>query len=72
MGKSINHPRQRSGYPMAAPILLSIIDKEGKLRVLLPLLDEMIQQGLVVLSDVDAIKYTHDYPGANRRREVRS
>jgi len=53
------------------PILLSIIDKEEKLRALLPLLDEMIQQGLVVLSDVDVIKYTHDYGAAERRKEVR-
>jgi len=53
------------------PILLSIIDKEEKLRALLPLLDEMIPQGLVVLSDVDVIKYTHNYVAAERRKEVR-
>jgi hypothetical protein len=31
----------------------------------------MLQQGLVVLSDVDVIKYTHDYKDADRRQEVR-
>jgi hypothetical protein len=31
----------------------------------------MVQQGLVTLSDVDVIKYTHDYESEGRRKEVR-
>jgi hypothetical protein len=31
----------------------------------------MVQQGLVVLSDVDIIKYTHNYQEEDRRKEVR-
>lgn len=42
------------------PILLSIVDTEEKLRAFMPVLDQMVLQGLVVLSDVDVIKYTHD------------
>jgi PII-like signaling protein len=53
------------------PMMLSIIDTEEKLRKVIPLLDEMVQQGLVVLSDVDVIKYTHDYVGDERRKELR-
>src|SRR5271156_2110674 len=53
------------------PILLSIVDVEEKLRAFLPVLDQMLQQGLVVLSDVDVIKYTHDYKDAERRQEER-
>jgi len=52
------HHESTLGISHDRPILLSIIDKEEKLRVLLPLLDEMIQQGLVVLSDVDVITST--------------
>ncbi len=37
----------------------------------MPILDDMVQQGLVVLSDVDVIKYTHDYAKAERRQETR-
>ena len=37
----------------------------------MPLLDEMVQQGLVVLSDVDIIKYTHNYGETERRKEQR-
>jgi PII-like signaling protein len=53
------------------PIMLSVVDAEEKLRAYLPILDSMIQQGLVVLSDVDIIKYTHDYQGKERRKETR-
>lgn len=54
------------------PILLSIVDKEEKLRAFMPILDEMVQQGLVVLSDVDVIKYSHDYETTERRQETRA
>ena len=54
-----------------APILLSIVDTEEKLRSFLPILDEMVKQGLVALSDVDIIKYTHDYSKQERRAEER-
>jgi PII-like signaling protein len=54
------------------PIQLSIVDTEEKLRAFLPILEEMVQQGLVVLSDVDVIKYTHDYKQAERRQEART
>jgi uncharacterized protein len=54
------------------PILLSIVDAEEKLRAFMPILDEMVQQGLVVLSDVDVIKYTHNYDTTERREETRA
>lgn len=53
------------------PIVLSVVDTDEKLRAFLPILDQMVQQGLVVLSDVDVIKYTHNYQKAERRQEVR-
>jgi PII-like signaling protein len=54
------------------PILLSIVDTEEKLKAFMPILDEMVQQGLVVLSDVDVIKYTHNYEKSDRRQETRA
>lgn len=53
------------------PIMMSIVDTEDKLRAFTPILDQMIQQGIVVLSDVDVIKYTHNYKEADRRQEAR-
>ncbi len=40
-------------------IMLSVVDAEEKLQSFLPVVEEMVQEGLVVLSDVDIIKYTH-------------
>lgn len=54
------------------PILLSIVDTEEKLRGFMPVLDQMVQQGLVVLSDVDVINYTHNYEKRERRQESRA
>jgi uncharacterized protein len=45
-----------------APILLTAVDTEDKLRAVIPVLDRMVKQGLVVLSDVDVIKYSHAQP----------
>jgi PII-like signaling protein len=53
------------------PILLSVVDSEEKLKAFMPVLDQMLQQGLVVLSDVDIITYAHDYEKAERRQEAR-
>jgi PII-like signaling protein len=53
------------------PMMLSAVDSEEKLRAFFPILDGMVQQGLVVLSDVDVIKYTHSYAKEERRKEVR-
>lgn len=40
------------------PVLITVIDKEEKIREILPVLDDMLTQGIVVLSDVEVIKYT--------------
>jgi PII-like signaling protein len=53
------------------PILLSVVDTEEKLKAFMPVLEQMVLQGLVVLSDADVIKYTHDYQEADRRQEKR-
>jgi PII-like signaling protein len=40
-------------------IMLSAVDSEEKLRALLPIVDQMVEEGLVVFSDVDIIKYSY-------------
>lgn len=40
-------------------MVLSVVDTEEKLRAFMPIVDQMVFEGLVVLSDVDIIKYTH-------------
>jgi len=40
-------------------IILTVVDEEAKIRAYLPVLEQMVAEGLVVLSDVDVITYTH-------------
>ena len=40
-------------------MMITVIDTEAKLQEFLPLVDQMVEEGLVVLSDVDVIKYSH-------------
>ena len=53
------------------PMMLSVVDTEEKLKGYFPILDSMVQQGLVVLSDVDIVKYSHNYAEEERRKEAR-
>jgi PII-like signaling protein len=39
------------------PMVIEIVDTEEKIAQLLPVLDEMVTEGLVLLSDVEVVKY---------------
>jgi len=65
------HKDKTLGLSHDRPIMMAVIDTAAKLAGFTPILDQMLQQGLVVLSDVDVIKYTHDYKATDRRQEVR-
>ncbi len=41
------------------PIMVSVIDTEDKIRTLIPALDEMVDEGLIAMSDVEVIRYVH-------------
>jgi uncharacterized protein len=41
------------------PIMVSVIDSEDKVERLIPYLDEMVDQGLIAMSEVEVIKYVH-------------
>jgi len=53
------------------PMMLSVVEAEEKLQAYFPILDQMVQQGLVVLSDVDIIKYTHDIATPEGTKEAK-
>jgi hypothetical protein len=46
------------------PMVIEIVDSEEKIREFLPILDGMIQGGLVTLERVQAIMYRGQHPGA--------
>lgn len=41
------------------PIMVSVIDTEEKIRALIPVLDEMVDEGLIAMSNVEVIRYVH-------------
>jgi PII-like signaling protein len=65
------HPDSALHLSHDRPMMLSVVDTEERLRAFVPVLDDMVQQGLVVFSDVDVIKYTHNYQDGERRKAVR-
>lgn len=42
------------------PLVISAVDTTERIAAVLPLLDEMIGEGLVTLQDAQAIRYTRD------------
>ena len=62
MGYGAQNRVHRSGFlglSKDLPIMISVIDTEEKIRKVVPVLDEMVDEGLIALSDVEVIKYTH-------------
>src|SRR5712691_11266055 len=66
------HKEKRLSLSSDLPIMLSIIDEESKIQAYLPILEQMVQEGLVVLSDVDVIKYTHRLDHSSEHKEHQS
>ena len=64
------HKEKRLSLSSDLPIMLSVVDEEARIRAYLPLLEELVQEGLVVLSDADVIKYTHRLTAASARKEA--
>lgn len=51
-------------FTKEAPVMVSIIDRDEAVERFLPLLDEMLTEGLVATSNVQVIRYTSDAPAA--------
>jgi PII-like signaling protein len=53
------HRAHLLSFSSGAPIMVSVIDSEEKIQTLLPFLDEMVDEGLIAMSEVEVIKYVH-------------
>jgi PII-like signaling protein len=42
------------------PIMVAVVDTEENIKKLLPVLDEMVGDGLIAISDVEVIRYVHE------------
>ena len=58
-GASSRIHRQQLLTSSDLPIVLCLIDTADKIERFLPTLQSMVQEGLVAISDVDVIRYTH-------------
>lgn len=47
------------------PVVIVIVDEESRIEAFLPQLDEVIGEGLVVIDDVDVVRYTGQAGGAS-------
>ena len=70
------HRRMHKDKPLHlsrdSSIMLSAIDSEEKLKGFLPLVEQMVEEGLVVMSDVDIIKYSYRAIEAEQDAEPKS
>jgi uncharacterized protein len=66
------HKEKRMALSSDLPIMLTVVDEQSKIRALLPLLEGMVQEGLVVLSEVEVIKYAHRLKAAASSTEPAS
>jgi len=41
------------------PVMVCIVDEEQKIQRFLPTLERMVNEGLIAISDVEVIRYTH-------------
>ena len=55
----IRKPHHLLSFSHDAPVMVSVIDADEKVRKLIPQLDAMVADGLIAISEVEVIKYVH-------------
>lgn len=55
----IRKPHHLLSFSHDAPVMVSVIDVDEKVRKLIPQLDAMVADGLIAISEVEVIKYVH-------------
>ena len=53
------HRTHLLSFSSDAPVMVTVIDSEEKILQLLPHLDQMVQEGLIAISEVEVVKYVH-------------
>jgi PII-like signaling protein len=60
---SVYHTDQILRLSSDLPLVIETVDTEEKINALLPLLDEMVEEGMITLEKIKVIKYTHRQAG---------
>jgi PII-like signaling protein len=63
-GHSVVHAARVFDLSSDLPVLIEIVDTEERVRAFIPLLDEMVHEGLVTLETVEIIHYKSGHPKA--------
>ena len=53
------HKMRRLAGKGELPVLITVIDTEVNIKKIIPILDDLVQEGIVIVSDVNVIRYTH-------------
>lgn len=56
---TVIHRSHLLSISLDAPIMVSVIDSEDRVRKLIPYLDAMVDKGSIAMSEVEVIKYVH-------------
>ena len=51
------------------PVIVIIVDEPAKVRAFLPQLEELVQEGLVVVDEVEVVRYVGRHAGEDRGAE---
>jgi PII-like signaling protein len=60
------HRSHLLSFSSDAPIMVSVIDSEEQIQKLLPFLDEVVNEGLIAMSEVEVVKYVHQTSVASK------
>jgi uncharacterized protein len=63
-GHSVVHAARIFDLSMDLPVLIEIVDTEEKIEAFIPVLDEMVHEGLITLETVQVIRYKSGSPKA--------
>lgn len=61
-GHSVVHAARVFDLSSDLPVLIEIVDTEEKIRGFLPVLDDLVSEGLVTLESVEVLRYLHGSP----------
>ncbi len=63
-GHSVVHAARVFDLSTDLPVLIEIVDSEEKIRAFIPVLDEIVHEGLITLETVEIIRYKSGEPKA--------
>lgn len=63
-GHSVVHAARVFDLSTDLPVLIEIVDSESKIERFVPILDEMVGEGLITMENVQVIRYKSGSPNA--------